>query len=446
MEKYCISVDWLQTYCLGDVLSDGGVYSARGYVFFVKEIPNETAQFKKLWKIEYEGLRVATVQQCPRTSVINQRATLIKLENRVLYSQNYIELLYALHEALRLIYKGITRLDLCYDCNKLKDGRNVQKFIKAFVVNEAGEKGHIVRKGSSRFSLHGTRKQTSVSKFNSISWGSPKSRIRCYAYDKTLELLEVKDKPWIRKYWDDNGLLSDISFEDVEKMPKKERDKKLESDGYGDFVKEHVWRFEISIGSQGQDILNMKTGELFKLSPKYMENQKNIEKLFYLYAEKVFNFSINTGQKNIRNYPRLEIFEKKIEITSKPIALNKCADMGRIEKVCYNKLKKLSEEYTNLADHHRAAIIGAMEFLAELSGKKSSIVRLRRYTQYLDNLKGYKFLETEDKLYLQAMENLRLKQIEYDSDTLYDCFIDVDYWEKMQANKEIIPPEEYFFQ
>ena len=63
MEKFCISVDWLQTYCLGDTLTDGGVYSSDGYVFIVKEVLTETALFKKLWKVEHEGIPVATIQQ-----------------------------------------------------------------------------------------------------------------------------------------------------------------------------------------------------------------------------------------------------------------------------------------------------------------------------------------------------------------------------------------------
>lgn len=448
MEKFCISVDWLQTYCLGDALTDGGVYTSAGYVFIIKEVLTETALFKKLWKVEHEGIAVATIQQCPRNSVINQRATLVKLENRVLYSQNYIKMLYALQAALKLTYKGITRLDICYDCNALRGGRDVERFIKQFVMTESGTVGHIIRKGSARFSLHGTRKQTSVSKFNSISWGSPKSRIRCYAYDKTLELLEVKDKPWIREYWAKNGLISDVDFDSIVKMGKKERERILDMDGYGAYVNKRVWRFEISIGSQGQDILNMATGELFRLSPKYMDNQRNIEKLFYLYAERVFCFSINNGQKRMRDYPRLEIFEMRPVITAKPINLNKFADTGRTEKMCYNKLKKLSEEYSDLSELHRAAIVGAMEFLSGLSGKKSSIIRLQRHTRYLDELKGYKFLQKEETEYFAAMEELRRKKIEYDADVLYECFIqniDTTYWDICRENQKLVPPEDYFF-
>lgn len=445
MEKFCISIDWLQTYCLGDVIPDGSIASNDGYKFSARLQASETAQFKHLLHIYVGNLMVATVQQCPRTSVINQRATLVKLENRVLYSEQYIKLLYALQRAFNLTYKGITRIDICYDCNKLHDGRNVERFIKDFVTKESGELGHIVRKGSARFSLHGTRKQTAATKYNSISWGSPKSKIRCYCYDKTLELAEVKDKPWIRKMWHDNGLLYDINFDELAKKDKRTKQYEYDNIGFGDYVGKRVWRFEISIGSQGQDILNMSTGELFRLSPKYIEHYENVRKLFYIYAEKVFCFSFNTGQKRIRNYPRLQIFEEIPDITSKPININKNLDCGRMEKVCYNKLKRLSEEYSDLTTVQRTAILAALDFLAEISGKKSSIVRMDRTRRYLDELKGKSYLSELDAMYIAALNGLVGYRKAIDADTLYECFIDNDYWDICRENQGLIPPEDYFF-
>lgn len=445
MEKFCISVDWLQTYCLGDVLTDGASVCCDGMLFKVKEQPMETAQFKRLFYIYEKGIHVATVQQVPRTSVINARTTLVKLENRVLYSQIYIRMIYAIQQAFCLQYKGITRLDICYDCNKLHGGRNVERFIKDYITVNSGEVGHIVRKGSARFQLHGTRKQTAASKYNSISWGSPKSKIRCYCYDKTLELAEVKDKPWIRKMWHDNGLLYDIDFDSLGKLPPKEREKEYDNIGFSDYVKERVWRFEISIGSQGQDILDMSTGELFRLSPKYMEHYSNICKLFYIYAEKVFNFRINTGQKNIRHYPRLQIFEDIPVLTEKQVQISHDLDTGRMEKVCYNKLKRLSEEYGDMAEQQREAIYGAMDFLATLAGKKRSIIKMNRTSRYLNELKSYRFLNDIDRLYFASIESVSEAKRDADPDMLYNMIIDTDYWLEIDKIRDNVPPEEYFY-
>lgn len=448
MEKYCISVDWLQTYCLGDVLESGTYGDLESRLFWIKEDAGETAMFKRRFSVYSSNIKVATILQCPRSSVINRKATLVKLENRVLYSTNYISLLYDLQKTLKLYYKGITRLDLCYDCNFLKGGRKVDRFIKDFVMSEMGQLGHIVRKGSARFSVHGTKKQTSASKFNSISWGSPKSKIRCYCYDKTLELIEVKDKPWIREVWKQNGLECEINYEQYAKTPQNELDQMYEQAGFDTYINKHVWRFEISIGSEGQDILNMSTGELFRLSPHYLENQKAIEKLFYLYAEKVFNFRINTGQKQIRNYKRLELFEMSDVITAKPIYINKFLDSGRAEKTCYNKLRKLSEEYSDIAEQKRNAIVGAMEFLAALSGKKSELIRMHKNIDYLNELKAHKFLDQLDVAYLGALDSLNEAKKDYDPETLWECFAQSEfneYWEKIERDKNVIPPEEMFY-
>lgn len=396
MKKYCISVDWLQTYCLGNQLQPG-TYTGKEFSFVVEKELHETPMFKDIYTVRVGNTEVATIQQSPRSSALNPFATTLKLSNRVLYSQRYIAMLYDMQESLSLTYKGITRIDICYDCNSFYGGRSVARFIKNYVGKPLGEVGSLYRRGSDKFSAHGAKSSTSDAKITSIRFGSPNSRIGAYIYDKTIELKEVKDKPWIRQVWEENGLVSD--------------------------EKTHVWRAEISIKSEGTDMLNMSTGELFRMSPRYVEHAENIEKLFHIYAQKVFDFRICNGQKNKRNYDKLQIFEKNTEITSKPYYMNKSADTGRMEKICYNKLQKLSEQYSDLAEPRRVALISAMEFLQELSGKKSSIVRLQRYMHYLDELKGHEFIQDIDKVYFGAMEKLRLSKKEYDPEELYDCLI-----------------------
>jgi hypothetical protein len=418
MEKYCISVDWLQTFCHAAPIMEGS-YESRGYKFSVKKESHETAQFRDIYTVYYQSHPAATIQQTPRTSVINPRATCVKLANRVLYCEQYINILYAIQEALNMTYKGITRLDICYDCNVLHDGRNVERFIRQYISAEPMQPGHIVRNGSSRFSLHGTRNNTSVATLNSIRWGSPTSKIGAYCYDKTQELIEVKDKPWIRQVWKDNGLEYDIDEPRLSQMSPKERARKTDSDGLSEYIRRRIWRFEISIKSQGTDILNMASGELFRLSPKYLEHAPQIAKLFHIYAEKVFDFRINTGQQKIRNYHKLQLFEAAPVITSKPFYWSRSADTGRMEKICYNKLQKLACEYTELAEPRRLGLLSAMEFLQELQGKKSQTLRLQQYTQYLNNLRGQKFIDHEDVIYFGAMETAAQARRDISPDELY---------------------------
>ena len=423
MEKYCISIDWLQTFCHAAPISEGN-YSSRGYNFAVKKENHETAQFRDIFTVYYKSHPAATIQQTPRTSVINPRATCVKLSNRILYCGQYINILYAIQESLSMQYKGITRLDLCYDCNRLHDGRDTGRFIRQFVANEPMQPGHIIRNGSSRFTLHGTRTNSSIASLNSIRWGSSNAKIGAYCYDKTLELTEIKDKPWIRKMWEENGIEYDIDETRLSHLLPKERKNQTENNGLSEYVKKRVWRFEISIKCEGTDVLNMSTGELFRLSPLYLEHAPQVEKLFYIYAAKVFDFRINTGQKQIRNYKKLQLFESVPVITSKPFYCSTAADTGRMEKICYNKLQRLAREYTNLSEPRQLGLISAMEFLQELQGKKSQTLHAQRYTQYLNNLQGSKFINYEDVAYFGALETAAQARREINSDDLYNIIFE----------------------
>lgn len=392
MENYCISVDWLQTYCLGNEITIGE-YQSKTFKFIVQLQEGETAQFRSIYHVSVGGMQVAVIQQRPRTKVINQKATLVKLSNRVLYSQLYIRMLYELQEVLSLTYKGITRIDICYDCNRFAGGRSVPRFIKHFVEKPLGEKGSLYRRGSDKFAAYGSKSSTSNARISSIRFGSENSRIGCYIYDKTLELKEVKDKPWIRETWEQNGLISDD--------------------------KTHVWRSEISIKAEGTDLLNMTTGELFKISPEYLEHIGSIQNLFYVYAGKMFDFRICNGQECKRNYDKLLIFECDKKITEKPYYVSQSADTGRMEKICYNKLQKLSREYLNLSEPIRYGLQTAMDFLDSLSGKKLSKINQEHYKQYLNNFYAMKNVYHEDRLYLEALDSAFRAKRDIDAESYY---------------------------
>lgn len=393
MEKYCISVDWLQTYCLGNQIENQVLASEWGKME-VKKQPTETAMFKHIVKVTMNKLEVATIQQCPRNGQINKYATLLKISNRVLYSQQYIAILYYLQDALHLTYKGITRIDICYDCNRFAGGRSVPRFLKAFIDKPLGTDGSMYRRGSDKFAAYGNKSYKNDTRIGSVRFGSMQSRIGAYIYNKTVELREVKDKPWIRQMWQENGLVSD--------------------------EKTHVWRAEISIKAQGTDILNMSSGELFKLSPRYLTHMAAVDKLFYIYARKVFDFRMYTGNKKRSAYKPVVLFEGEdsASITSKPYYISKSADTGRMERICYNKLSKLAETYSDLSEPIRKGLTDAMEFLLMLSGKKCSELRLNRYTRYLDELKSYRFLDHDDKAYFAAMEAMRQARLDYNADEL----------------------------
>ena len=388
MEKYCISVDWLQVCCysnnLAFLLNNDYYNKVDSLPYWLELQPLETRNFARFirvhTKVGNDWRYCADILAVPRSTMLNSNIVLVKIHNRFLYSQNYIKLLYNICATFKLSIKGLTRLDLCYDCNIFHGGLKPHKFIKEFVTAEFDSPRYIYKVGAKQFRVYGGKSVSSATKFSGIEFGSGKSSKRCYIYDKTLELKEVKDKPWIRQYWHENGLISD--------------------------EKTHVYRAEISIKCDGMDLLNMSTGELFKLSPEYLRSQPAIEKLFHFYAARMFRFHRKGKHTRVRDYDRIELFENSPIITCKPKKICVNADTGRTEKICVSTLSKLSCQYSDLSQEYSSALSRCITFLSEVAGIKYAKEKLAKEIQGIEAFKGIQFKEQGYIEYFALVEAL----------------------------------------
>lgn len=407
MEKYCISVDWLQVCCysnnLAYLLNNDYYKKVDSLPYWLELQPLETRSFARFIRIHIkvgnDWRYCADILAVPRSSMLNSNIVLVKIHNRFLYSQNYIKLLYDICATFKLSIKGLTRLDLCYDCNNFHGGLKPHKFIKEFVTAEFDSPRYIYKVGAKQFRVYGGKSVSSATKFSGIEFGSGKSSKRCYIYDKTRELEEVKDKPWIRQYWQQNGLISD--------------------------GKTHVYRAEISIKCDGMDLLNMSTGELFKLSPEYLKSQPAIEKLFHFYAARMFRFHRKGKHTRVRDYDRIELFENSPIITCKPKKVCVNADTGRTEKICVSTLSKLSCQYSDLSQEYSMALSRCITFLSEVAGIKYAKEKLAKEIQGIEAFKGVQFKEQGYIEYFALVEALGKVRYSYayqnpDKDNLED--------------------------
>lgn len=388
MEKYCISVDWLQVCCysnnLAFLLNNDYYNEVDSLPYWLELQPLETRNFARFirvhTKVGNDWRYCADILAVPRSTMLNSNIVLVKIHNRFLYSQNYIKLLYNICDTFKLSIKGLTRLDLCYDCNSFHGGLKPHKFIKEFVTAEFDSPRYIYKVGAKQFRVYGGKSVSSATKFSGIEFGSGKSSKRCYIYDKTRELEEVKDKPWIRQCWQENGLISD--------------------------EKTHVYRAEISIKCDGMDLLNMSTGELFKLSPEYLQSQPAIEKLFHFYAARMFRFHRKGKHTRVRDYDRIELFENSPIITCKPKKVCVNADTGRTEKICVSTLSKLSCQYSDLSQEYSSALSRCITFLSEVAGIKYAKEKLAKEIQGIEAFKGIQFKEQSYIEYFALVEAL----------------------------------------
>lgn len=427
--NYCISVDWLQVYCTcNNFVFEKQLY-AIGRVYDVAL----RAQGSKLWTEVYDitsrGRDFATFCRAPRSSAIDKNACTLKLANRVLYSCEYVDILRELINLLGLHYVGITRLDLCYDCNYLADGSSVGSFLMQFFSHAPYCEGHIIRKGSRRVIINGTRSSSGATGISAMRWGSPCSDIGAYCYNKSLELLEVKDKPWIRETWEKNGLINAWNKTQWDELSEGRKQKVVNNGDTDEFISTPVWRFEISIKAHGKDLLNIDTGELFRLSPSFLESQASVENLFHVYAQKVLCFRKSTGQTKIRDYPDYPIFvNSQKDISLKPYNVSLFADTGRTEKMIVNRLEQLQETYSDIAGVEKTSIEAALEFVRVISGvKRSRVVKLKQL-QYLSHMAGYKSKSAPISEYLAFVEWARLERKQIDADCSYG------YWKSLQSS------------
>lgn len=420
--NYCISVDWLQVYCRCNNWVERKELYGVGRTYSVVKESFVTKLWQEVYTILYMNREVAQLCRCPRSPQLDPAGCTLKLSNRVLYSQAYVDMLYELLEQLELSYVGITRLDICYDCNYLRDFQRVDEFLMQFFSHAPYCAGHIIRTGSRSVIINAKRNNTGATSISAMRWGSPASDTGAYCYNKSLELLEVKDKPWIRETWEKNGLINAWNKAQWDELSEKQKNRVIGAGETEKYISTPVWRFEISIKGHAKDLLDIRTGELFKLSTEYLRSQEKIEALFFTYAAKVFDFRMSTGQTQIKNYPPLQIFSSAHEISMKPIQVSLYADTGRTERIVVNKLEQLQETYSDLAGVKKESLEAAIEFVRTLAGMKSSIVRKKKELQYISYMKGQKFVRADVDEYLMFIEKCRKERRDIDTETTYSFF------------------------
>ena len=401
--KFITNLDWLQVFCLGDALTTN-VVTLKNLKYKAKDTGKETMQFQKLYYIYRNGFKVAEIQQEPRTRVINKRATIVKIDNQILYTTLYTEILYEILEAYTLDYKGITRIDVCLDCQTLYNDKDVQEFLRQCVGLQENQKGYIYNVRRTHCDFHTSRTANFGCRINSVKWGSPISRISCYCYDKTLELAEKKDKPWIRQVWERNGIDYQYTSEEIFEWG-KEKDKKLakanerkkkrmiEKHGLADWIKKPVWRFEISIKGQGKQLLMEDTGEIFNLSLDEIANQRAIQILFFSYAKNCFVFRQNTGQVDRYNFKPLQIFDWGGETIWKPKYVSYKQQTGKSEKACYNKLAKELQNVSEDDAETQKAFARVMEWMQQQANLNIMMYDKRKWMQSLAGVRAHQWVE-----------------------------------------------------
>lgn len=354
MENYIINCDWLQCYCIATkeiILNNyyqSGKIGPHGYntSYQIKGSSEYNASYKLIYEVCSNNFKLATIFLEPRGLMREKKTAGIKLANKVLYSSDFIFYLYDICDALGFEIKGLTRLDLAYDCNKFAGGIHPLQFIQAYASVDK-KKGYstITRDHSNRFTLIGSKKNE-IPTYEYLRFGSRTSAVCSYIYNKSKELNDVKEKPYIRQAWKEIGL--------------NDKD---------------VWRVEISISCKGVDLMNLANNQIFRLSPASLASQQAIEELFYIYAKQYMSFRKVDGVKSHKYYNKIELFENSGVPSAKPRYLNTKKETGRREYIAYNVLKDIREKTTGLVAKDAAALEQCMRLMSRLGNMKEKVTK-----------------------------------------------------------------------
>lgn len=241
-QKRCVNIDWLEVYCMESVSNfpcNAEYYRLHGYQ--VRERSYGTRQYREMFTlldrhdqpfIEIRRNPVSSDVENANNGIFSEYSTHIKLVNCYCYLDNAVDVFSQfLHQHDYEIVR-LYRLDLCMDFEYFDKGDDPQKFLARYMagryakINQCNLSGHASDGWDGR-------------QWNSVSWGSPKSMVSTKLYNKTKELKEAKDKPYIRIAWFSAGLVDDWN-----KLTKNKPD--------GTVYEPTIWRVEFSIRSSAR--------------------------------------------------------------------------------------------------------------------------------------------------------------------------------------------------
>lgn len=266
----CINIDWLEVYVLepaGLNARDAEFFRADGWI--VSERSYGTRQYQEMFTLMQYGTMepLLEVRRNPcgnKTSsgvfVLDPRSCHIRLTNRTCYFPLAAKLLSDFLSRYQYDFQRISRIDLCLDFELFDSKDKPSRFLTRYL------QGVYRRVRDSNIRVFG-KDQWDGQTWNSASWGAKSSAVSVKLYNKTLELKEVKDKPYIRQQWAAAGLIDDYQHMTRTKV----------QDGQSVTYSPMIWRLEFSIKSDVKTWLTFQDPDIKKTkqNPRGLRSIKN---------------------------------------------------------------------------------------------------------------------------------------------------------------------------
>lgn len=258
MKKRCINIDWLEVYALEDgsrYPCDASYFISNGYYVSVRDYG--TRMYREMFTVEdRHGNPFVEIRRNPASDVAKggglfpKESCHIRLSNYACYGHDPVGELRAFMVRHGYTLVKIFRIDICLDFIAFDRGDSPERFVRRYI------EGKFSKVNQSNLSAHGSD-TWQERKFNSLSWGARKSMVSTKLYNKSLELRQVHDKPYIRYAWFLAGLITNPI------------DGSLKSDD-GSVITPDVWRVEFSIKSSGKKWFVMENSSRHKKSNEFV--------------------------------------------------------------------------------------------------------------------------------------------------------------------------------
>lgn len=236
----CLNIDWLELFCYEDVRQtpcDSIYFERMGWSVRVREYGTRVyAQMFTL--LDKQGYPFLEIRRKPLSDkmkdggLFDEKACHIRVSNYYCYRPDVIAIVREFLNRYNYILVRIFRIDICNDFVTFDRGDDPAKFIQRYID------GRYSKVNQTNISAHGVDRWDGRT-WQTISWGKPKSMISTKIYCKTIEMEQVKDKPYIRQAWWESGLIDNPIT-----MQKRQAD--------GTMIKPLVWRVEFSIKSSAK--------------------------------------------------------------------------------------------------------------------------------------------------------------------------------------------------
>lgn len=263
-----------------------------------------TRVFRFIDDIYYYGAHVATIVSVPATPILPPAACQVKVANEMLYKADAVDAITHLVSSFGIKIKSVSRADVCVDFQCFRNKLAPAQFIADVF------RGVYVCASRQHFASQGQMDRTISYQY--LRLGSRSSAVVAYLYDKSQELEDVKNKPWIRDAWRAAG------FQETK----------------------HTWRLEFSILDT-----NLK---LYTTDGEFVEFQEwraffdsdFLRTAIGLLYSKYWQFRVPTSDSNKSRWPRVSLIDVD-GLVVRRVSRGTVGESSRSDRILIKKLASL---------------------------------------------------------------------------------------------------------